>query len=267
MLYLVATPIGNLSDITLRALDTLKQVDLILCEDTRQTQKLLNHYEIKTSTLSYHQHSKLTKIDQIIKLLGTGKNLALVTDAGTPGISDPGGKLVSEVIKQLGDSVKVEPIPGPSALCTALSISGLPTDQFVFLGFLPHKKGRETLFKEIAESKRTVAFYESPHRILKTLESLNQHIPVRQLIVCRELTKIYESIYRGTPEEILKKLEKDRVRGEFIVIVGKDSPREEPNKFMIQALKEAEKDKSSPAFSNTEDMIKWLHDKNRKYVK
>lgn len=219
-LYIVATPIGNLSDITLRALEVLKQVDLILCEDTRHTQKLLNHYNIKTPTLSYHQHSRLTKIEQIIKLLKTGKNLALVTDAGTPGISDPGGKLVSEVISQLSDSVNIVSIPGPSALTSSLSVSGLRTDSFTFLGFLPTKKGRETLFKEISESKRTVAFYESPHRILKTLESLNQHILVREIVVCRELTKMFESIYRGTPSEVLEKLKRDKIKGEFVVIVG-----------------------------------------------
>ena len=219
-LYIVATPIGNLSDITLRAIETLKQVDLILCEDTRQTQKLLNHYEIKTPTLSYHQHSRLTRVDKIISFLKNNKNLALVTDAGTPGISDPGGKLVSEVVTQLGSSVKIEPVPGPSALTVALSISGLPTDSFTFLGFLPTKKGRETLFKEISESKRTVIFYESPHRILKTLKSLNQHIPTRQLVACRELTKIYESIYRGTADEVLEKLIKDKVKGEFVVIIA-----------------------------------------------
>ena len=219
-LYIVATPIGNLSDITLRAIETLKQVDLILCEDTRQTQKLLNHYEIKTPTLSYHQHSRLARVDKIISFLKNNKNLALVTDAGTPGISDPGGKLVSEVVTQLGSSVKIEPVPGPSALTVALSISGLPTDSFTFLGFLPTKKGRETLFKEISESKRTVIFYESPHRILKTLKSLNQHIPTRQLVACRELTKIYESIYRGTADEVLEKLIKDKVKGEFVVIIA-----------------------------------------------
>jgi len=228
MLYIVATPIGNLKDITLRALDTLTQVDLILCEDTRQTQKLLNHYNIKTPTLSYHQHSKLTKTEQIIKLLKDGKNLALVTDAGTPGISDPGGRLIKEIVGAncrpsddlpQGDNSPIVPIPGPSALTCAASISGLPTDSFLFLGFLPTKKGRETLFKEIAVSKRTVAFYESTHRIEKTLESLKEHIPNRQIVVCRELTKIYESIYRGTPSEVLEKLKKDSTKGEFVIII------------------------------------------------
>ncbi|MBU4332001.1 16S rRNA (cytidine(1402)-2'-O)-methyltransferase [Patescibacteria group bacterium] len=219
MLYIVATPIGNLSDITLRTLDTLKQVDLILCEDTRHTQKLLSHYNIKTPTLSYHQHSRLTKLEQIIKLLEAGKNLALVTDAGTPGISDPGGKLVAEVVEKLGDGVKIETIPGPSALTAAISISGLPTDSFIFLGFLPTKKGREKLFKEIAESKRTIVFYESPHRIIKTLNSLKEHCGSQQLVVCREMTKKFETTYRGVASEVLEKLSQDKIRGEFVVIV------------------------------------------------
>ncbi|MDQ3075680.1 MAG: 16S rRNA (cytidine(1402)-2'-O)-methyltransferase [bacterium] len=221
-LYIVATPIGNMGDITLRALETLKRVDLILCEDTRETKKILNKYDIEKPTMSYHAQSKLSKTDKIFELLEEGKDLALVSDAGTPGISDPGAMLVSQVKLHFGDKVKVIPIPGASALVTALSASGLPTHEFTFLGFLPHKKGRETLFKEIAESKRTMVFYESPHRIMKTLEALVKFCPHKKVCVARELTKIYEEFVTDRPQEVLKYFEenKDKVRGEFTVIVG-----------------------------------------------
>jgi len=221
-LFIVATPIGNMGDITLRAIETLKNVDLILCEDTRVTKKLLNKYDIKKPTMSYHAHSKLAKVDRIIEFLDEGKNLALVSDAGTPGISDPGALLVSKVKEHLRYSIDVIPIPGATAIITALSASGLPTHEFTFLGFLPHKKGRETLFKEIAESKRTVVFYESTHRIIKTLESLVKFAPKKKICVARELTKIYEQFKTGTSEEILNYFNenKDKVRGEFTVIVS-----------------------------------------------
>ncbi len=220
--YVVATPIGNLGDITLRAIETLRNVDMILCEDTRVTKNLLNKYDIKKPTMSYHAQSKLSKTDKIFDLLKEGKDLALVSDAGTPGISDPGAMLVSKIKEELTDTVQVIPIPGASAVITALSASGLPTHEFTFLGFLPHKKGRETLFKEIAEAKRTFAFYESPHRILKTLESLNKFAPTKKVCVARELTKIYEEIKTGTAEEILEYLEKNPVKqkGEFTVLVS-----------------------------------------------
>ena len=181
--YVVATPIGNMGDITYRAIETLKSVDLILCEDTRMTKRLLDKYSINKPTMSYHAHSKLSKTDKIFELLEEGKNLALVSDAGTPGISDPGAMLISKIKLDLRDSVDVIPIPGATALITALSASGLPTHEFTFLGFLPHKKGRETLFKEIAEAKRTMVFYESPHRILKTLESLQKFCPDKKVCI------------------------------------------------------------------------------------
>ena len=218
-LYIIATPIGNLKDITLRALQVLKEVDLILCEDTRVTKKLLNHYQIKTPTLSYHQHSKLKKIEYIIQLLKEGKNLALVSDAGTPGISDPGNLLIKEAIKRLGDEIKIIPIPGPSALTSAASISGFPMDKFLFLGFPPAKRKRKKFFQEIAHSKYPVIFYESPYRILKTLKELSVFINEQEIIVCRELTKKFEITYRGKIKEIIKKLEKDKIKGEFTVIV------------------------------------------------
>jgi len=219
-LYIVATPIGNLEDITLRALRVLKEVDLVLCEDTRVTSKLLAKYAIETKTMSYHSQSKLSKMDKIIDLLRDGKNLALVSDAGTPAISDPGVMLVSRVREDL-PGVQILPIPGPSALVSALSASGVPSSEFLFLGFLPHKKGRETLFKEIAQSKRTVVFYESPHRIIKTLESLDKCVEGRKIVLARELTKIYEEYVQGTPREVMQYLvENNKIRGEFVVMVG-----------------------------------------------
>ncbi|HLC89775.1 MAG TPA: 16S rRNA (cytidine(1402)-2'-O)-methyltransferase [Patescibacteria group bacterium] len=216
-LYIVATPIGNLEDITLRALRILKEVDLIACEDTRVTKKLLDHYQIKTPTVSYHQHSQVGKINFLISQLKFGKNVALVSDAGTPGISDPGGLLVKAAVEQ---GVKVEAIPGPSALTYALSASGLSTDRFLFLGFLPHKKGRETLIKEIIASKQTIVFYESVHRILKTLEQLKKFGLNREIVVGRELTKKFETIYRGRVDEVLEQLKNDSVKGEFAVIIS-----------------------------------------------
>ena len=221
--YIVATPIGNLGDITLRAIETLKNVDLILCEDTRETKKILEKYNIDTATLSFHAQSKDSKVEQILKLLEEEKNLALVTDAGTPGISDPGTELISRIKNNpnLRDSVDVIPIPGPTALIAALSASGLPTHEFTFLGFLPHKKGRETLFKEIAKSKRTIVFYESPHRILKTLESLFKFCPEKKVCIARELTKIYEEFKTSKPRDVLEYLlqNPEKQKGEFTVIV------------------------------------------------
>jgi 16S rRNA (cytidine1402-2'-O)-methyltransferase len=221
-LFIVATPIGNLEDITLRALRVLKEANLVLCEDTRVTKKLLARYDIHTPTLSYHARSGEAKTTKIIELLEARKNLALVSDAGTPTISDPGSLLVSAVREHFGDMVQIVAIPGPSALTAALSIAGVPASDFLFLGFLPHKKGRETLFTEIAASGRTVVFYESPHRILKALESLAAHVPERRVTVVRELTKIYEEVLAGTADELLRRLSDDpqKQRGEFVVIVA-----------------------------------------------
>jgi 16S rRNA (cytidine1402-2'-O)-methyltransferase len=218
-LHIVATPIGDLSDITLRAIETLKAVDFILCEDTRVTQNLLNHYDIKTRTTSYHQHSEEKKVQEIKKLLEEGKNLALVTDAGTPGISDPGNKLV-EFIANSSEPIVIISIPGPSALTAALSVSGFPTDKFLFLGFPPHKNKRQKFFKELANAEYTVAFYESSHRIKKALEELSQVLtPERQLCVCRELTKKFESIYRGSIEDLKNKNIPEK--GEFVVVISR----------------------------------------------
>ena len=201
-LYIVATPIGNLEDISLRALRVLREVDLILCEDTRVTKKLLDRYQIKKPLLSYHQHSKLQKLDYIISLLKEGKNLALVSDSGTPGVSDPGNKLVEKVVEVLSDQVKIVPIPGPSALTCAASVSGFSMDKFLFFGFLPKKKKRKEILREIVQSKYPVIFYESPYRILKTLNELKETMSsdqraMKNIVVVRELTKKFETIYRG----------------------------------------------------------------------
>ncbi len=221
-LYIVATPIGNLEDITFRAVRVLAEVDIILCEDTRTTRVLLNKYDIKTKCISYNAHSTTNKSNQILELLADGKNLALVSDAGTPCISDPGVLIVSQVKKEFGEDAKVIPIPGASALVTALSACGVSVADFTFLGFLPRKKGRETLFKEIAKSERPMVFYESSHRILKALESLQKFCPAKNITIGRELTKIYEEFLSGTADELIKQLTEDtnKQRGEFVVIVA-----------------------------------------------
>jgi len=226
--YVVGTPIGNMEDITYRAVRVLGEVDLVLCEDTRVTKNLLNKYNIKTATFSYPSdnlkpgvNKANPKIEYILKQIEERKTLALVSDAGTPTISDPGSVLVGK-IKEVHPEVEIIAIPGPSAVISALSISGLNVAEFTFLGFLPHKKGRETLFKEIAISERVMAFYESPHRILKALESLQKFCPNKKVTVARELTKIFEQIVSGTPAEVLEYFTKnpDKVRGEFVVIVS-----------------------------------------------
>ncbi len=294
-LYIVATPIGNLEDISLRALRILGEVDFILCEDTRVTAKLLSHYKINTPAISHHQHSDIKKTDYILDLLSKGKNLALVSDAGTPGISDPGGKLVQAVINRFGinnlethsnASVRIESVPGPSAVAAALSISGIPTDKFVFMGFPPHKKGRQKFLKKIIASEYPVVIYESKHRIIKLLkefDDINKKIakikvelkksdkisnfprsrqakrgrqfliskqfsifpgldkrsgagnfkiskdefdkiqPVSSVVVCRELSKMHETVYRGGIKSIINKIKenKDEQKGEFVVVIGK----------------------------------------------
>lgn len=220
-LYIIATPIGNLEDVTLRVLRILKEVDCILCEDTRQTKKLLIHYKITTPTISYHQHSKIKKIEKIFELIRKGKNLALVSDAGTPGISDPGNQLISSLIKEF-ENLEIIPLPGASALTAALSISGFPTDKFVFLGFCPRKKGRRKFFQEIVEAKYSVVFFESPYRVLKTLTELDNlsKLKSRQIFIGRELTKKFETVYRGDIGQVLNKLKKDRIKGEFTIIIS-----------------------------------------------
>ena len=224
-LYIVGTPIGNLEDITLRGLRILKEVDFVLCEDTRVTSRLLNRYGIKTPTISYHQHSRVEKIEYIIGLLKSGKNLAMVSDAGTPGISDPGNQLVEIVVGQLGEQVNIIAIPGPSAVTSAVSVCGFKTDKFIFYGFPPTKSKRNKFFTEIMESKYTAVFYESSHRILKALEEVSLIDKKRPIVVCQELTKMFEKTYRGTAEMVVKsfKLKSEKnvaTKGEFVIVVA-----------------------------------------------
>jgi 16S rRNA (cytidine1402-2'-O)-methyltransferase len=276
-LYVVATPIGNLKDITLRALEVFKSVDTIVCEDTRVTSKLLAHYNIKKPLLSYHQQSKASQVNKVIELIKAGKDLAYVSDAGTPGIQDPGGKLIQQILTgfsqiptgfsqgtspegglnttstkvsrnltsaKAGQNLQIIPIPGASAVTALASVSGLPTDSFLFLGFMP-KKRKQKVFEEIVNSNKTVIFYESGHRILKTLTELNTLLShpehsrgisttpkhnetsrqarsdkgERQVVIGRELTKKFETIHRGFVQEVLEQLEKSSTKGEFVVLI------------------------------------------------
>lgn len=221
-LFVVATPIGNLEDITLRALRILTEVDIILCEDTRTTGKLLKQHTITPKKLvSYNAHATKGKHSFIIQALTDGQQVALVSDAGTPGISDPGVLLIKEVREALNGNVHIVTVPGPSALIAALSIAGISGNMFTFLGFLPHKKGRQTLMKEMTESVHTVIFYESTHRITKALTEIKEVMPNRQVHLARELTKIYEEVLSGTAEELLSLLSQkpEKTKGEFVVIV------------------------------------------------
>jgi 16S rRNA (cytidine1402-2'-O)-methyltransferase len=220
-LYLVATPIGNLEDITLRALRVLKEVDLIACEDTRQTLKLLSHYGIQTRLVSYHEHNEMTKAAELVVDLEGGAQIALVTDAGMPGISDPGFRLIALAIRH---HVPVVPIPGPSAFLAALAASGLPTDSFRFSGFLPAKSGqRRKLLESIKDSPRTQVFYEAPHRLLETLSDVAELLgEARHVVVAREVTKIHEEFLRGRAGEILEKLKvRGDVKGEITLLIAK----------------------------------------------
>ena len=217
-LFIVPTPIGNLGDITFRAIETLKSVDLILAEDTRTSLKLLKHYKINSKIESYHMHNEHKKADSIINKISEGNTIALISDAGTPSISDPGFLLVRECIK---NNIEVECLPGATALITALVISGLPSDKFLFEGFLPAKKGRTKRLKELSNEKKTIIFYESPHRILKTLKDFSNYFsPEKQVSVSREITKIYEETFRGTIEESIVHFEKNKPKGEFVIVLS-----------------------------------------------
>lgn len=222
ILYVVATPIGNLEDITLRALRVLKEVDYVLCEDTRVTGKLLAHYEIKTSMKRYDAHTSDGVHEAILADLMAGKKLALVSDAGTPGVSDPGVFLIAK-LRELAPDVRIEPIPGASAVTSLFSVAGLPGNQFSFLGFVPQKKGRQTFFADLELYDHPVVFFESTHRIMKTLESLSTTLgEVSKVVVGRELTKLFEQVVSGTAPEVLAyfNTNPDKVRGEFVVIVS-----------------------------------------------
>ncbi|HVZ40279.1 MAG TPA: 16S rRNA (cytidine(1402)-2'-O)-methyltransferase [Candidatus Kapabacteria bacterium] len=218
-LYIVPTPIGNLEDITLRALRILKEVDTIACEDTRVTSNLLRHFELPHKRLiSYFSGNEAGRVPQVVAMLQSGTDVALVSDAGTPGVSDPGTRLIAAAIAA---GVTVVPLPGASALVVALTASGLPTDSFIFAGFLPHKKGRQTALRGLAEEERTIILYESPHRIVKTLGELAEHLGAgRQAVVCRELTKMYEEISRGTLEELYQAYAaRAAVKGEIVLVI------------------------------------------------
>ena len=221
MLYLVPTPLGNLKDITLRALEVLQQVDVILCEDTRTSSKLLQHYDIQKPLSPYHQHNEHKIVAHITEQLAAGKKMALVTDAGTPGISDPAFLLVRECTKR---NIKVECLPGATAFVPALVNSGLPINRFVFEGFLPLKKGRQTLMKQLSEEERTMVFYESPMRLLKTLNEFIQYFGAeRQCSVSRELTKMFEENFRGTLRQVHDYFKEKTIKGEIVIVVqGKE---------------------------------------------
>lgn len=216
-LYVVGTPIGNLADITLRALETLKSVDFILAEDTRVTKKLLMKYEITTSVFSAHEHTEAKKLEGFLNRIGAGENAAIVTDAGTPGLSDPGNVLVSLALTR---GFSVVPIPGVSAVAALVSVAGIDMREFMFLGFPPHKKGRETFFKRVIASEVPVMYYESPHRLMKNLELLQSFAPEMKIIIGRELTKMFEEIVRGSVVDGIAYFTEhpDKVKGEFSVI-------------------------------------------------
>ena len=223
-LYLCATPIGNLQDITLRVLETLKTVDLVACEDTRKTLQLLNHFSITKPVTSYYEHNKMTKGDVIIQHLKEGQNVALVSDAGMPGVSDPGWDLVQQC---LAEDIPFTVLPGAVAAVTGLVLSGLPTNRFSFEGFVPRqKKERKQFFEALLREERTMIFYESPHRLEDTLETMAEIFPDRPMAAARELTKKFEEIVRGTPSEVLAHFEAEGIRGEFVLLLHGAEPEE-----------------------------------------
>ncbi|MBL7130314.1 MAG: 16S rRNA (cytidine(1402)-2'-O)-methyltransferase [Candidatus Omnitrophica bacterium] len=218
MLYIVATPIGNLADITLRALDVLRSVDLIACEDTRQTKKLLSRYQIKKPLTSYYEHNKLSKGDYLIRLLKEGKTIALVSDSGTPGISDPGFHIVKLALE---NSIRVSPIPGACALTTALSVSGIPANRFIFEGFLPIKAGpRKKKLLELSRHKKTIVLYESPYRFLRLLDEIKEVFGEIELTIAREVTKKFEEIKKGKIDFIIEYYNNKKIKGEFVLILN-----------------------------------------------
>jgi 16S rRNA (cytidine1402-2'-O)-methyltransferase len=215
-LYLVATPIGNLEDITYRAIKVLSSVDLIAAEDTRKTKILLDHYNIDKPMMSYYSYNEQIRAPQLIEKLLAGQSIALVSDAGTPGISDPAFHIVQQALQ---NNIPIIPIPGPSAFLSALIVSGLPTDKFVFEGFIPQKKGRKTKFESLKSEFRTIVIYESPHRIFKTLSDIQSYLGNRHVVVARELTKKFEEIVRGPIQSVLAEMSKKQPRGEYVVII------------------------------------------------
>ena len=218
-LYIVSTPIGNLSDITFRAVEILESVDIIAAEDTRKSGILLSHYNIKTKTISYFEHNKFQKIQKIEKILNKGENVALITDAGTPGISDPAYKLIRKAI-EIG--CNIESIPGPSAVVASLTSSGLPTDRFIFEGFLPPKKGRKKRIENLKAETGTIVIYENINRLKRTLQQLLDIMGDRPAVICRELTKMHEETIRGTLSSLVNLLSERKLKGECVLLIGKD---------------------------------------------
>jgi len=221
VLYIVSTPIGNLEDITFRAIRILKDSSLIAAEDTRRSKVLLSHYNISTPTISYYEHNRYTRIPKLIDHLIDGKDIALITDAGTPGISDPAYRLIRAAINS---DCRVESIPGASASLAALVASGLPTDRFIFEGFLPHKKGRKGKLEKVKDIDATIIFYESPNRLVRTLKDILEYIGNRPIAIGRELSKKFEEIMRGRVSDILSHYNTNKPKGEFVIVIGKDDP-------------------------------------------
>ena len=221
-LFVVGTPIGNLADITYRAVDTLNSVDFIFAEDTRVSKKLLNHYNIDKKIYSYHDHSKDSEVEKLTNLLESGNDVALISDAGTPTVSDPGYRLIRECVKK---GVDIVPIPGPSAVTAALSVAGLPSDSFTFVGFLPQKKGRIKKIEQLSEINNTIILFESPFRLEKTLNQLLEHLGNRSVVVGRELTKLYEEVIRGNLNDVIMHFSKSKIKGEIVIMIGKDDDR------------------------------------------
>lgn len=219
ILYIVATPIGNLQDITYRAVEILKNVSFIATEDTRHSRKLLSHFNINKSLISYFEHNELKRIPQIIKKINEGVDCALITDAGTPGISDPAYKLIRRAIDE---NIKVESIPGPNAVITSLTASGLPTDRFLFEGFLPNKKNRKSRLKRLKKEDATLIFFENPNRLRRTLKDIQIFLGDRPAVIAREMTKIHEEYIRGTVSQLITYTEKKKLKGECVLLIGKD---------------------------------------------
>ena len=218
-LYIVPTPIGNMKDITLRAIETLKTSDIILAEDTRHAKKLLNHYDILTNVNSYHLNNEHKRVDEYVQMIINGNKVSLITDAGTPCISDPGFLLIREAIK---NNILITCLPGPTAFVPALVISGLPSDSFIFEGFLPRKKGRKSKLYEISQNTKTTILYESPFRIIKTLSDLKETIGLnRKIAIIREISKIYEEVFRGTIQEAIQEYNEKTIKGEFVICIDK----------------------------------------------
>jgi 16S rRNA (cytidine1402-2'-O)-methyltransferase len=225
-LFIISTPIGNLKDITLRAIEILNEVDLILCEDTRVSSKLLNHFNIKKELISVNAFNESKKLDFIVQKIKSKISVALISDAGTPTVSDPGARLISSCIK---NGIEIISIPGPSALIAALSISGLPTDSFVFEGFIPQKKGRQSKLKELANESRTIILYESMYRITKLFNELVEYMPERFVVVCREITKKFEETWRGYPSDLISELDNKIIKGEFVLVIAPKGWKESIN--------------------------------------